>query len=194
MRAILQRREGFFMTSALLVSAASIVIGLLGQLAIPLPFTPIPIVTQLQAILMLGLLFGARRAASAVLLFLMQGAMGLPVFAGGAAGWAVLIGPRGGYLIGYLIAAYAVGWIGAKIKEKTALKTLLVLCMGNGIVYLFGAAHLASFVGPAQAFWLGITPFVLVDLFKDIVCLKILCYLGWDCTGRIHNRNRNYIP
>src|SRR2546423_1806286 len=88
------------------VIGASIIIALFAPVAIPLPFTPVPIATQVHVILLLSCFLGSRRAALTVMTFLIQGAMGLPVFAGGAAGIMVLAGPRGGYLLGYLAAAF----------------------------------------------------------------------------------------
>src|SRR3989338_11340237 len=161
-----------FLKNGAIVLLSSFLIGLLGQVAIPLPFTPIPIVTQCQAILLLSILLGSQRAAAAVALFLMQGAMGLPVFANGAAGLAILMGPRGGYLIGYLVAAYVVGALMERVKERSVMQTFLALCLGNGIVYLLGAAYLSSFLGVKKALLLGVAPFLLGDLLKNIACLK----------------------
>src|ERR1700674_1128563 len=90
-----------FLSSATLVILSSILIGLFAKVSIPLPFTPVPLATQSGVVLILAVLLGSKRAFAAVLLFLMQGAAGLPVFIKGA-GIAYLIGPTGGYLIGYL--------------------------------------------------------------------------------------------
>ncbi|MGB7978322.1 MAG: biotin transporter BioY [Chlamydiales bacterium] len=156
----------------ILVLLASFVICLFGSISIPLWFTPIPIGTQNSVCLLMGALLGARRGAAAVFAFLMQGAMGLPVFAGGAAGCLHLMGPRGGYLIGYLIAAFVVGTIVE--RRRTLASAALALAAGNGIIYLAGAGYLALFVGGAKALTLGIVPFLAGDLLKMVVTLKIL--------------------
>ncbi len=172
-----------FARNAVVVLLSSLLIGLLGQIAIPLPFTPVPIVTQLQAILLLSVLIGSRRAASAVLLFLVQGAMGLPVFANGAAGIAKLVGPTGGYLIGYLFAAFLVGWIMEKWREKSLAKAGLAMISGNLLVYVLGAGYLATFIGFQKAILLGVAPFLIGDAFKIGLCLKILQWMKWGKSG-----------
>ncbi len=163
--------------NALLVALSSLFLGMLSQVAIPLPFTPIPIVIQAQVALLFGFLLGPRRASLAVFAFLIQGALGLPVFANGATGFMTLIGPRGGYLIGYMVGAFLIGSIWERMREKTALKAFFTLCFGNGIVYLLGAAYLSTFIGLKKAILLGVAPFVLIDLMKNIACLKILQWI-----------------
>lgn len=152
-----------------LVLLASFAICLFGQVSIPLWFTPIPIATQNCAVLLTGALLGARRGSAAVFAFLAQGAMGLPVFAGGAAGFHILLGPRGGYLIGYLIAAFVVGYLIEKKKSP-----MLALLAGQVAIFGLGAGYLATFVGVEKAFLLGVAPFLLGDALKMIVCLNIL--------------------
>jgi biotin transport system substrate-specific component len=169
-----------FARDAAIVLLSSIFIGLLGQVSIPLPFTPVPIVTQAQAILMLGLLLGSRRAAAATFAFLAQGAMGLPVFAGGAAGLAKLFGPTGGYLVGYLVAAFLVGAISERWKERSLAKACLALVAGNSVIYILGAGYLSTLLGVQKAILLGVAPFLIGDALKIVLCLKILQWIGWE--------------
>lgn len=157
--------------------AASFGIGLLAQLAIPLPFTPVPIATQNSFVLLLAALLGARRGSAAVFAFLAQGAMGFPVFAGGVGGMAKILGPTGGYLMGYLIAAFLVGTLMEKWKERSVCKTFLSLAAGHLTIYLFGAAYLSTFVGFEKALLLGVAPFVIGDLLKIVVSLKIMNWI-----------------
>lgn len=155
-----------------LVILASFVICLSGQISIPLWFTPVPLATQNSTVLLMAALLGARRGTAATFAFLAQGAMGLPVFSNGAAGLHTFAGPTGGYLIGYLIAAFVVGSI-AERKNSTA-NLGLALTMGNLIIYFFGASYLATFVGINKAFALGIAPFLMGDFAKWLVSLKVL--------------------
>lgn len=152
-----------------LVLLASFVIALSGQIAIPLWFTPIPLATQNTVVLLMAALLGARRGSAATFAFLVQGAMGLPVFSNGLAGAAVFLGPRGGYLIGYLIASYVVGYLVESRKNAAA-----AFVAGNLVIYLCGASYLATFVGVSKAFLLGIVPFIIGDLLKSTVCVKLL--------------------
>ncbi|RPJ40883.1 MAG: biotin transporter BioY, partial [Candidatus Latescibacterota bacterium] len=96
-------------TTGLLVAFASLLLALSARVAIPLPFSPVPISGQSFAVLLVGALLGSRRGSAAVLLYLAEGAVGLPVFAGGAGGAAYLVGPTGGYLAAFLPAAFVVG-------------------------------------------------------------------------------------
>lgn len=161
----------------ILVLLASFVICLSGYISIPLWFTPVPMATQNSTVLLMGALLGARRGAAATFAFLAQGACGLPVFSNGAAGFAHLMGPTGGYLIGYLIAAFVVGAIAE--RRSTMASAVGALVTGNIIVYLCGAGYLATFVGIDKAFALGVAPFVIGDMVKTIVSLKVLHWAGW---------------
>jgi biotin transport system substrate-specific component len=164
----------------LIVSGASIVLGLFAHVAIPLPFTPVPIVTQDSVILLMAVLLGPKRAAASVAAFLAQGALGLPVFANGAGGLAVFMGPRGGYLIGYLAAAFVVAKLVEVLKKKTILNAFYALLAGQFILFALGAAWLSTYVGFTQAIVLGIVPFLIGDAIKTVAILKILQWIGWD--------------
>jgi biotin transport system substrate-specific component len=163
----------------LIVVGASIVLGLFANLAIPLPFTPVALVTQSGVVLLLAALLGSKRAPAAVALFLAQGAMGLPVFANGAGGFVKLIGPSGGYLLGYFVAAYVTAKIIEMSEERSLTNALVALTVGTLIILCAGGAWLASYVGASQAFVMGILPFLLGDLFKVAAILKILHWMGW---------------
>ncbi|MBI5272454.1 MAG: biotin transporter BioY [Chlamydiia bacterium] len=163
--------------STALVILSSILIGLFANVAIPLPFTPIPLATQGQLILIVSVLLGAKRAVAATLGFLAQGAIGLPVFAGGVGGGiAKFLGPTGGYLFGYLVAAFLVGYLSERVRSKTPLQYFLIMAAGNGMFFLFGVPYLASFIGFKQALLQGLLPFLLVDVFKLCMSAKMV---GW---------------
>lgn len=161
----------------ILVLLASFVICLSGYISIPLWFTPVPIATQNSIVLLMGALLGARRGAAATCAFLIQGSLGLPVFSNGASGFLHILGPTGGYLIGYLIAAYIVGAIAE--RRNTMASAACALVVGNLVIYLCGASYLATFVGIDRAFALGIAPFLIGDMLKMAVCVKILDWAGW---------------
>ncbi len=167
--------------NAMLVLGSSIVLGLFANVAIPLPFTPVPIATQPSIVLLLGVLLGSKRAPLAVMSFLLQGACGLPVFACGQSGLAVLAGPRGGYLFGYVVAAYVVGKL-IESRPKTLLNAFGSMAIGNAVLFACGAAWLSTFVGAEKALLLGVVPFLLGDLFKLVVSLKLLQWVGFTKT------------
>ncbi|MCX6990836.1 MAG: biotin transporter BioY [Chlamydiae bacterium] len=151
---------------AITVLGASVLISLCSQISFPLPFTPVPLTVQCNVILLLAAMLGSKRGALAVVAFLVQGAMGLPVFAGGTAGLLCLAGPTGGYLLGYVAAAFFTGYLVENMKQKTAVKAFFAMAAGNALIYFFGVAGLSTFIGWTSAFMLGAVPFIIGDLLK----------------------------
>jgi biotin transport system substrate-specific component len=150
-----------------IVLFASLIICLSGKISIPLWFTPVPMALQNSMVLLIAAFLGAKRGTVATFAFLAQGAMGLPVFSTGA-GFAILLGPTGGYLLGYLAASFVTGYLAERGKLFTAL------CAGNGVIYLFGALYLGKFVGMEKAFALGVVPFLFGDLLKLLISFRLL--------------------
>lgn len=159
---------------AAVILGASIIISLFASIAIPLPFTPVPIATQPHVILLLSCFLGSKRAALAVLTFLFQGAIGLPVFAGGKAGLLVLAGPTGGYLLGYVAAAFATGFLMERIVSRTPLKAFIAMSIGNLIIYFFGISWLSRYLGWHSAFVFGLLPFLIGDALKLMMAARSL--------------------
>ncbi len=158
---------------ALVILGSSVIIALFAPISIPLPFTPVPIATQGHIVLLLAVLLGSKRAALAVMAFLFQGAIGLPVFAGGKAGL-FPAGPSSGYLLGYLVAAYVTGLLMERSAQRTPGRAFLAMGVGNLAIYLFGLSWLSQFVGLSSAFTLGMLPFLLGDSLKLIAGVRIL--------------------
>lgn len=159
---------------AAVILGASIIIALFAPISIRLPFTPVPIAVQAQVILLLSCLLGSKRAAMAVLTYLFQGAIGLPVFAGGSAGIFVLAGPTGGYLVGYVLAAFVTGFLMERMTQRNPSRAFMAMGLGNLIVYLFGTAWLSRYIGFQSAILLGVLPFLIGDLLKLLVATKFL--------------------
>lgn len=155
-----------------IVLLASFVICLSGYLSIPLWFTPVPLALQNSVVLLIAVLLGAKRGTAATFAFLAQGAMGLPVFSNGAAGFGIFLGPTGGYLMGYLVASFVVGYLAERGKSPRSIFTALLA--GNGIIYLMGASYLGTFVGLDKAFALGVAPFLVGDFFKFLISFKAI--------------------
>ncbi len=167
-------RDHSWLHQIAVVLGASVIIALFAPISIPLPFTPVPIATQAHVILLLSCLLGSRRAVMAVFTYLCQGAIGLPVFAGGKAGVLVLAGPSGGYLLGYLAAAFITGYLIERAAERTPSKIFAAMGIGNLVVYLFGLPWLSQYTGWMGAFVLGMLPFLIGDFLKLIVATKCL--------------------
>ena len=164
-----------WLKDALIVFGASILIALFAPIAFKLPFSPVAIVTQPHVILFLAVFLGRKRATAAVISYLTYGALGLPVFAMGGAGIAWLLGPTGGYLIGYIFAAYLTGYLCERAKERTLLTTLSALVAGNMVIFFTGVIWLSQYVGGIQpAILLGVLPFLPGDALKIVLVLKAL--------------------
>lgn len=149
------------------VVGAALLLALSARAAIYLPFTPVPIALHPTVAVMLGIVLGARRAALAVLLYLLQGAIGLPVFSGGG-GIAYLCGPTGGYLLGFLPAAFVAGWI-AKNSSLSRGRLVIAAALGHAFIYLFGVLLLAQYVGWSRVFMAGVAPFVPGCILKTLI-------------------------
>lgn len=161
-----------------LVIGASVFIAIMAQLSVYLPFSPVPVTGQTLAVLLVGALLGSSRGSMAVLAYLAEGVGGMPVFAGGHAGIAVLAGPTGGYLLGFAIAAYAVGRLAERGWDRNIALTAAAMLLGNAFIYLSGLAWLAQFVGTQNALMAGLYPFIIGDIIK-IVLAALLLPAGW---------------
>ena len=122
--------------------------------------------------------YGSRLGAATVLAYLLEGGMGLPVFAGGGAGWATLAGPTGGYLIGFLAAAFVLGLLAERGMGRGPISTALAMLVGTAIIYVFGVTHLGGFIGFEKAIAAGLLPFLYGDALKLIVAAGLMP-LAW---------------
>jgi biotin transport system substrate-specific component len=165
-----------------LVVGGSLVMALAAQAAIRLPFSPVPVTGQTLAVLLVGALLGSRRGAASVLLYLAQGLAGLPVFAGGASGAAYALGPTGGYLVGFVAAAYVTGWLAERGWDRRAWSTVLAMVAGNVAIYGLGLAWLAVYAG-RQTLALGLLPYLTGDAVKVALAAGLLP-VGWKLVGQ----------
>ena len=161
-----------------LIVGFSFLLGLSAQLALPLPFSPVPVTAQTLVVLLLGSLLGKFRGTLCVLLYLIEGSMGLPFFSGGRAGIAHLVGPTGGYLLGFVASAYVVGSLAQLGWDRKISFTLAAMLLGNLVIYIFGLPWLGRFVGYEKVLPLGLYPFIIGDVLK-IAIAAILMPGGW---------------
>ncbi|MGH7049779.1 MAG: biotin transporter BioY [Acetobacteraceae bacterium] len=145
---------------------------------IEVPFWPVPMTLETFAVLGLAGVFGLRLALAAVLVWLAEGAAGIPVFAGPAAGFGYFVGPTAGYLLGFVIAAVVVGAAADRGLRGKPMALLLVMLAGLGAIYLAGVTWLAVLVGWEHAFRLGILPFIPADLTKVALATVISVAAG----------------
>jgi len=143
-----------------LVVLGSLVVAVAAQIAIPLPWTPVPITGQTLGVLLVGASLGWRRGALSLALYLVEGLAGLPVFAGGAAGVVTLMGPTGGYLWSFPFVAALVGWLADRGWDRRLSTAVLAMALGELAVYAFGVPWLARFIGWERVWMAGFWPFM----------------------------------
>jgi biotin transport system substrate-specific component len=155
------------LNQVLLVLGASAVTALAAQVAVPVPWSPVPLTGQTFAVLLAGAVLGARRAFVAQALYLAEGALGLPVFAAGAAGPLALVGPSGGYLLAFPFAAAVVGALAERGWDRRFATMLAAMLLGSVVIFAAGLALLSRFLPGGQLFAAGLLPFVPGDLLKS---------------------------
>ena len=164
------------MTRVALMAAVTAVAA---QIAIPLPFSPVPFTLQVPAVVLSGLLLGPRYGALAQAIYVLLGAVGVPVFAGFKGGLGIIFGPTGGYLLSYPLAA-AIAGLAAFAAARAARRRALTLSFlwgtaGLFVIYAVGATWLAvvTDLPPAVAVAQGVLPFVVFDLFKVVLAALV---------------------
>ncbi|VCU53094.1 Biotin transporter BioY [Thermus thermophilus] len=175
----------------LLILAGSLFVALTAQIALPLPFTPVPITGQTLGVLLVGAALGSRLGFLALLAYLLEGAMGLPVFAGGTGGIAKILGPTGGFLLAFPLAAGLVGLLVERFGlDRGFFGTLLAMLLGNALLYLVGLPWLAAwlmgagkFGGVSALLAMGLFPFIPGDLVKAVLA-ALLLPSAWRLLGR----------
>ena len=163
-------------TKAALVVFGSLLLAVSAQFKIPL--YPVPVTGQTLVVLLIGMTYGPRLGGVTIAAYLFEGALGLPVFAGGAAGVAVLMGPTGGYLFGFLLAGVFMGYLAEHGMGRTVVSTIVAMAIGNFVIYLCGASWLANFIGFGQAIAAGVLPFLYGDTLKLVVAAGLMP-LAW---------------
>lgn len=167
------------------VIAGSLLLALSSKLQVP--FWPVPMTMQTLVVLTIGMALGPRLALATLGLYLLQGAAGLPVFAGTpekGLGLAYMAGPTGGYLAGFVVAAVLVGKLAERRWDRHPLTTAAAMLAGMAVIYVLGVAWLAGFVGIEKALQLGVLPFLLADLMKVLLATALMP-LAWRTVGAI---------
>ena len=161
------------------------------QVSIHLPFTPVPLTLQPMVVLLGGAALGSRLGAASQMLYLVAGIAGLPVFAASAVlppGPLRLLGPTGGYLMSYPLAAFVTGWLAERGFDRRYVTSVLAMAAGLAVIFACGVAWLASFARPAAAgldaaLRTGFLAFLPVDIYKILVAAAILP-AAWKITGQ----------
>ncbi len=173
------------------VSTALVVAGALltaGAAQLSVPLWPVPITGQTLAVLLVGSALGARRGALSMALYVLLGVVGLPVFADGTASPGVLVGPSGGYVVGFIAAAAVVGWVAERFGDRRFTAALLSFVLGTVVTFAVGMVWLAASLGLDLQHTLeyGLYPFVVGGVAKALIGAGITS-LGW--TAALRRRN-----
>lgn len=164
----------------------TLIVALSAQIVVPVPFSPVPMTLQPLAVLVVGGLLGRAAGLGALLLYIALGLAGLPVFAGGGSGVARLLGPTGGYLLAFPVAAWLTGILTGPMPGNDrvpgaagVLRVLLACALGMVVIHAGGVAQLALLGGdPSLAFRTGFIPFLTGDLIKVGLAAVLILVAG----------------
>lgn len=158
-----------------LVAGGSLVLALTAQVAVPLPWSPVPVTGQTFGVLLIGAALGSRLGLATVVAYLAEGAMGLPVFApGGAPGLARFAGPTAGYLAGFALAAFVVGWLAERGWDRRPDRTVVAMVLGLAVIYAAGLLGLARFLPADRLLDAGLLPFLPGEALKVALAAVLL--------------------
>ena len=161
--------------NGLTILIGSLSIGLLAQVSVPIPFSPVPITGQTIGVVLAGSLLGSRNGTLCIVLYLMEGSLGLPVFANMKAGAHVLFGTTGGYLWSFIIAAFLMGYFKEKQFINNPFSCFVACFVATTIILLVGAFYLSFIIGDMKkGLAMGLYPFLVGDIIKSFVCASII--------------------
>ena len=171
-----------------LVVAGTALVAVLAQVAIPL--WPVPVTGQTLAVLLVGAGLGAARGAASLALYALLGGLGLPIYSDAASGWSVLLGPTGGYIIGFIASAAIVGWAAERSWDRGWYKPIVTFIGGSLVVFAFGLPWLAIALGQLglpndlqSVLVAGFYPFIIGGLIKAGIAAALLPAL-WAAAER----------
>ncbi len=173
--AIWRRSQDSLLNQAILIVAGTLLLAISAKVQVP--FWPIPMTMQTFVVLLLGVVYGPRLGTITGLLYLAEGAVGLPVFAQGS-GMVYLLGPTGGYLFGFVFAMYFVGLAAQRGWDRSVYRMFLAMLIGEAIIFSLGVGWLSAAIGLAKAIDAGLTPFLLAELFK-MALVAVTVPLAW---------------
>lgn len=171
-----------------LIATGTALVAVAAQLAVPI--WPVPITGQTLAVLLVGSTLGALRGALSMVLYAAVGALGLPVFSDSASGWGVLLGPTGGYIVGFIFAAALTGWIAQREWDRKVAKAILSFAAGTVVTFAFGLPWLSYTLslGLNDTLQAGLYPFIIGGVVKAVIAALLLT-AGWKAVERSTRRN-----
>lgn len=161
-----------------------------GAAQIVIPMWPVPITGQTFAVLLVGTTLGALRGALSMVLYIALGAIGLPIFTEGSAGWHVIAGPTGGYLVGFVLAAVLTGWLAQRSWDRQIVGAAVAFLAGTAVIYAVGLPWLSVALGQlgypndmGATLQAGFLPFVPGDILKAVAA-GVLLPVTWKLVSR----------
>ena len=168
-----------------MITGGALFLGLLAQVVIPVPGSPVPVTGQTLGVLLLATAYGANLGAATFALYLLIGFAGAPVFAQSGHGLERIIGPTGGYLVGMLLASWVLGLLAGRKWDQKLFSALSTMFIGNFIIFAFGLIWLQQYTGKdwSWTFSAGLTPFIFGELLKIAIAGALLPTV-WKVVGR----------
>jgi biotin transport system substrate-specific component len=166
-----------------MVVAGAGTVGIFAQVAVPL--SPVPITGQTLAVLLVASALGATRGALAMIVYALAGAFGVPWFSDGSSGAEVLLGPTGGYIVGFIMAAALTGWLAERKWDRRFAPALLAFVLGTAAPFAIGLPWLALSLGLGipETLAAGLYPFVVPGIVKSLVAAAVTPFL-WRAVNR----------
>ncbi|MGO4387137.1 biotin transporter BioY [Microvirga sp. 2YAF29] len=155
-----------------LMAIGVVLLTLSAKVQVPLPYVPMTL--QTLAVLVIGASYGWRLGGATIAAYLLQGAMGLPVFAGPVAGIGYLMGPTGGFLFGFLAAAVAVGFMAERGWDRSLLRVIVMMTVGHALIFVAGLSQLSLVMPFAKAWTVGAAPFIAATLVKTGLAVALM--------------------
>ena len=140
---------------------------------VQVPFWPVPMTMQTFIVFLIGMSYGWKLSFLTLFAYIVEGAVGLPVFATGA-GLSYLVGPTAGYIYGMLLASVVIGFLAEKGFSNNYFKSLISLLIGSIIIFILGVGYLGSIIGYDKAISLGFLPFIPSELFKIALAVALI--------------------
>lgn len=172
---ILEIKQKYFFTikpnnaNVIGIFLGSLLIAMLAQISIHIPFSPVPITGQTIGVLLVGGILGSRKGLLSVATYISEGALGLPVFAEMSAGLPVLLGPTGGYILSFIPAVLFIGYLTERNFTKNIIPSFISCILATFLILVLGTLFLSLFFGLKDSFMMGFYPFIFVGIMKSFI-------------------------
>ena len=177
-----------------LVGLATAIMGIFSQLALPIPFTTVPLTLQTFGLVIISVVLGKKIGTLSILIWALLGTIGIPVFSGFSSGLGVLVGPNGGYIIGFIFMSFIIGYTSTSTNKNNILLFVGVY-LGQAVQYTFGVIQLKIVLGLSlpNALLAGLYPFILKDIIMITVAVTLALSIKKSLGGVLMSNDKNKI-